>query len=154
MRFPLASNVIRAHSVRNTFGTVRAYPDGSPKVHQGWDFAAVIGTPCFAIADGVVLKVEDRGDYGKQLTIDIGGSRFAFYAHMDTIAVKHGWKVTEGQQIGTTGNTGNAVNLHDADDHLHFEARVTPSPGKGLAGRVSPAAWFPSCPLAVAVVVP
>lgn len=154
MRMPLASNEIRANSDNNTFGPMRKYPDGKPKNHQGWDFKAAIGTPCFAVADGTVVSVDDRGDYGKQLLIGIGDNRYAFYAHMDTITVQKGWAVKEGQQIGTTGNSGNAVNLHDDADHLHFEARTTPHPGKGLSGRVSPLAWFGVCPLKTPAIVP
>lgn len=151
MRLPLAHNIIRAKSPRNTFGNVRTGKDGKPRVHQGWDFAAQVGTPCFAVADGKVVTVRDEGDYGKQVTLDIGDGRWAFYAHMDRIDVVLGAAVIEGQQIGTTGNSGNAVVLHDADDHLHFEARTVKAPGKGLGGRVSPLAWFEVCPLTVAV---
>ena len=154
MRFPLASNVIRANSVRNTFGVVRSYPDGKPKVHQGWDFAAAVGTPCFAVADGTVVGIGNGKDYGITLTLDIGGGRYAFYAHLQNVTAALGEVVSEGQHIGNTGNTGNAVNLHDDDDHLHFEARLVKSPGLGLGGRVSPLAWFGSCPITEAVDVP
>lgn len=153
MRFPLASNVIRGNSVSNTFGMVRHYPDGTPKAHQGHDYAASPGTPIFAIADGTIADVRDHGDYGVQLLLDIGGGRWAFYAHLTTVSVSVGQAVAEGEALGTTGKTGNAANLRASEDHLHFEARTTPHPGLGLAGRVSPADWFGSCPLHVAVVV-
>ena len=155
MRMPLAENIIRANSGRNTFGaSVRRTADGRPRAHQGWDFSAAIGTPCFAVATGTVVTVEERGDYGKQLLLDIGGERWAFYAHLATIEVSVGQVVTEGQRLGTTGNSGNAVNLEDADDHLHFEARYLPHPGHGLTGRLSPMEWFKVCPLHDAVVIP
>ena len=44
-RWPLASNEIRGGSKRNTFGDVRVTRDGSTRAHQGWEFAAPIGTP-------------------------------------------------------------------------------------------------------------
>lgn len=40
------------------------------------------------------------------------------YAHCKTIYVKEGEKVTQGQQIGETGSTGNVTG-----PHLHFEIR-------------------------------
>lgn len=156
MRFPLAHNVIRRGSESHTFGLVRKYADGTPKNHQGWDLSAAVGTPFFAVSDGVVHAVRDAGDYGLQLTLRldeaVGGAQFAFYAHLQSVAVAVGERVAEGQQLGLTGNSGNAYTLADADDHLHFEARTVAAPGLGLAGRVSPLAWFGACPLHRAVV--
>jgi len=154
MRFPLASNVIRRNSLHNTFGIVRTNKDGSPRPHAGWDFAAHPGTPCYAVAAGKVVDLRVGEDYGVTLTLDIGGGRWAFYAHLAAVTVGMGDTVAEGQQVALTGNTGNAVNMHDADEHLHFEARLVKSPGKGLGGRVSPLAWFGVVPLTVAVDVP
>lgn len=154
MRFPLRHNIIRASSLHNTFGEVRHYPDGRTKCHQGWDFSASIGTFFFSVADGTVTSISTQGDYGTQLLIDIGDSRWAFYAHLGRIDVAVGAKVKEGQLLGLTGNSGNAVSLHDSEDHLHFEARTQPHPGKGLGGRISPDEWFKKCPLKIAVDVP
>jgi murein DD-endopeptidase MepM/ murein hydrolase activator NlpD len=56
-----------------------------------------------------------------------------------------------GQQIGLTGNTGNAVSMRGADQHLHFELRTMALPPRGLAGRFSPMAIFGECPLHEAV---
>lgn len=154
MRFPLAHNIIRRNSESHTFGMVRKYPDGSPKPHQGHDYYAAPGTPCFAVADGKVASIGSGGDYGATLTIDIGGGRWAFYAHLQAVEVTMGEAVSEGQRVGLTGKSGNAEGLAAADMHLHFEARTAKAPGKGLGGRVSPTEWFGSCPLKVAVVVP
>ncbi len=40
------------------------------------------------------------------------------YAHCKTIYVKEGEKITQGQQLGEVGSTGNATG-----PHLHFEIR-------------------------------
>ena len=158
MRFPLASNRIRRGLVSHSYGMVRKYPDGRKKPHQGWDFSAAVGTPCYAVAAGKVHSLRNAGDYGRQLLLEldeaVGGARFAFYAHLDDVVVGVGERVAEGQLVGHTGNSGNAYVLDDADDHLHFETRTEPWPGLGLPGRVSPLAWFGVCPTHVAVDVP
>jgi hypothetical protein len=53
IRWPLERNIIRRGLESNTFGNVR---NGRP--HQGWDFQANIGTPCYAIGKGKVVHVE------------------------------------------------------------------------------------------------
>ena len=154
--WPLAVNRIRRGLVNHTFGMVRRNADGSRRPHQGWDFAAVEGTPCFAIADGTVARVYSSETYGKSVILrfehdfDHDGRRdilFAFYAHLSRIDVKEGQQVHRGKKLGLTGNTGNAVGMRGADQHLHFELRTNLYPGRGLAHRYSPLAIFGTCPL-------
>ena len=151
-RWPLASNVIRRHSERNTFGMTRSNADGTPRAHQGWDFGAPVGTPCRAIGAGVVEAVTDAGDYGLQVLIrqhDPHEDRtmWTFYAHLSSAAVKAGERVEAAQVIGATGESGNACGMPVADQHLHFEVRTEPRPGRGLAGRISPLELYGVCPL-------
>jgi hypothetical protein len=145
MHKPLAQMVIRDHSISNTFGMVRHHADGKPKAHQGWDLAAPVGTPVYAIALGTIEFVRDQGDYGKQIELKFvynGKTLYAFYAHLATISVKKGDSVKEGQQMGTTGKSGNASNLPKSEEHLHFEIREIAHPGLGLAGRRDPATLY------------
>jgi murein DD-endopeptidase MepM/ murein hydrolase activator NlpD len=125
--WPLASNVIRGHSARNTFGMVRKNLDGTPRAHQGWDFYAPVGTELRSVSDGEVVHVSERGALGLMLVV--------------------GDNINLGQAIGKTGATGNAAGLADSDSHLHFEVRSEPLTGLGLAGRVSPIEIFWVCPL-------
>ncbi|MBO5413786.1 MAG: M23 family metallopeptidase [Clostridia bacterium] len=46
------------------------------------------------------------------------GDVSTLYAHCKTIYVKEGDKISQGQQIGETGSTGNVTG-----PHLHFEIR-------------------------------
>jgi len=152
-RWPLASNVIRGGSTRNTFGDdVRVNRDGSRRAHQGWDFAAPIGTPCRAIGAGTVASVVDSGDYGLQVLIrqddqHEGSPVWAFYAHLSSASVKVGDRVAPAQVIGATGESGNARGMAAEDQHLHFEVRTEARPGRGLAGRISPLELYGTCPL-------
>lgn len=148
--WPLVNNVIRRRSVNNTFGMVRKRADGTAKPHQGWDFEAVIGTPAYAIADGTVEFVRDRGDYGLQLCVAFeykGQSLWAFYAHLEKVYVSDGDTVKRNDLICKTGESGNAEGMAVADQHLHFEIRTKAEPRSGLQDRISPVKVFGECPL-------
>ena len=154
IKWPLKSNRIRRGMINHTFGMVRKNVNGSRRPHQGWDFYAAPGTPCFAVADATVALIRTEGDYGNTIVIEFvhdGDRLFAAYSHLSRIDVKTGDRVTAGQQIGLTGNTGNAVSMKGEDCHLHFELRTMKAPGLGLAGRLSPMEIFGVCPLDEAV---
>ncbi len=158
--WPLDSNRIRRGMINHTFGMVRRNADGTRRPHQGWDFYAAPGTPCYAVADGKIALINRVGDYGNTIILafayDFDGDGdqdrlFAAYSHLSRIDVAVGQIVTKGQQIGLTGNTGNAVSMRGDDCHLHFELRSAAQPGRGLAGRYSPMQLFGHCPLTAAV---
>jgi murein DD-endopeptidase MepM/ murein hydrolase activator NlpD len=154
IQWPLARNVIRWNKVSNTFGMVRHKADGSKKPHQGWDFEALEGTPCFAIADSEVALVKSGGDYGMVVVLAFksrGETLYATYCHMSKIHVVPGQGVPKGKEIGLAGTTGNAVGMKGRDQHLHFEIRTVPTPGLGLAGRISPLKIFRAVPLDTAM---
>ncbi|HRY16831.1 MAG TPA: M23 family metallopeptidase [Candidatus Competibacteraceae bacterium] len=152
--WPLEQNVIRGNKINHTFGMVRKNADGTPKPHQGWDFKATVGTNAYAIADGKIEFVKDSGAYGKQICLSFTWkdqkTRYAFYAHMNTILVSQGQQVTMNTIIGTTGKSGNAQNLPASEDHLHFEIRTKANAGYGLSNRLSPLKIFGKCPLLAA----
>lgn len=90
------------------------------KMHMGIDFAAAIGTPIYATADGLIDKVDiSFSGYGKVIEIDHGFGYRTRYAHMHGFAVSNGQKVKRGDLIGYVGNTG----LSTAP-HLHYEVFV------------------------------
>ena len=62
---------------------------------------------------------------GNHVVVDIGGGRFAFYAHMQpgSVRVKVGDTVKTGQVLGLLGNSGNTDT-----PHLHFHVMDGPSP--------------------------
>lgn len=90
------------------------------KMHTGIDFAASIGTPIYATADGVIDQLEiSFSGYGKMIEIDHGFGYRTRYAHMHGFAVRKGQKVKRGDLIGYVGDTG----LSTAP-HLHYEVFV------------------------------
>lgn len=146
--WPLNKNIIRRNSVRHTFGMVRKNADGTPRPHQGWDFAARSGTLVFSIADGVIERMAFDVDYGFTILINHGSSIYSFYAHLSGDKLrKEGDKVSMGQLIAMTGTSGNAEGLPIEEQHLHFEIRTQAVVGYGLTGRKSPLAIYPICPL-------
>lgn len=87
------------------------------KMHSGIDFAAPIGTPIYATADGRIEEVSVRfSGYGKMIIIDHGFGYKTRYAHMHDFAVRQGQSIKRGELIGYVGDTG----LSTAP-HLHYE---------------------------------
>lgn len=90
------------------------------KMHNGIDFAAEIGTPIYATADGKVVTVDVKfSGYGKMIEIDHGFGYRTRYAHMHEFNVRTGQNIKRGDLIGYVGNTG----LSTAP-HLHYEVLI------------------------------
>tara|TARA_R110002124_G_scaffold120895_7_gene279163 strand:- start:78970 stop:80196 length:1227 start_codon:yes stop_codon:yes gene_type:complete len=80
--------------------------------HKGTDFAAPIGTPILATADGVVTKSERRGGNGNYVKIRHNGTYDTQYLHMKSRNVRVGDFVRQGDVIGWVGMTGNTGGPH------------------------------------------
>ena len=80
--------------------------------HRGTDFAAPLGTPILATADGVVTKSEHRGGNGNYVKIQHNGTYETQYLHMKARKVKVGQHVSQGDVIGWIGMTGNTSGPH------------------------------------------
>ena len=144
IRYPLEYNQILNHSKYNTFGLVRKHKDGSPKFHKGWDLQQPMGTPVYAVAPGEIVGVQynDVGNYGKTINLKFehnGKTYWAFYAHLNSIWVSTGDRITDTRYgIGTVGDTGNAKGIADSKVHLHFEFRNRQLGGNGTSDRIAP----------------
>lgn len=88
------------------------YYDYQLRPHRGTDFAAPIGTPIMATADGVVSKSEFRGGNGNYVKIRHNGTYETQYLHMKARNVKPGQYVKQGDIIGWIGMTGNTSGPH------------------------------------------
>jgi murein DD-endopeptidase MepM/ murein hydrolase activator NlpD len=101
------------------------------KLHTGIDFAASIGTPIYATADGTVAEVSVKfSGYGKMVEVNHGFGYRTRYAHMHEFAVRSGQNIKRGDLIGYVGNTG----LSTAP-HLHYEVLIN-------GGQVDPVHYF------------
>ena len=76
-----------------------------------------------ATSRAVPITLETVG--GNYVILDLGGGRFAFYAHLQpgSLRVKTGDKVRRGQVVGLVGNSGNST-----EPHLHFHISDANSP--------------------------
>ncbi|MEU4165643.1 LysM peptidoglycan-binding domain-containing M23 family metallopeptidase [Streptomyces sp. NPDC026665] len=108
--------------------------------HTGVDFVVPTGTTLKSIAAGTVVSAGWGGAYGNQVVIQHADGKYSQYAHMSSLSVSAGQTVTEGQQIGLSGATGNVTG-----PHLHFEIRTTPDYGSD----VDPVAYLRSHGVAV-----
>ena len=110
---PIEGTISSVYGYRETAtGTV-------PKDHTGTDIAAVTGTKIKSATEGQVVLVSEEGDYGKHIKVQIGEVSI-IYAHCNALYVKEGDMVTQGQEIGEVGSTGNSTG-----PHLHFEIRIS-----------------------------
>jgi murein DD-endopeptidase MepM/ murein hydrolase activator NlpD len=89
--------------------------------HGGVDYTVPEGTPVFATADGTVREVTTRlTGSGISVVIDHGGGYQTTYSHLSrgSVRVRRGSKVSRGDIIARTGNTGLSL-----APHLHYEVR-------------------------------
>lgn len=97
----------RLHPILNTW-----------RNHNGIDYAAPTGTPIRTVADGRVEFAGVQNGFGNIVIISHDNKRTTAYAHMSRIDVTKGQLVSQGDLIGTVGQTGWATG-----PHLHFEFR-------------------------------
>ena len=113
------------------FGEAGGY--WSSGYHTGIDFATAYGTPAVAVGNAVVKQAGYDGAYGNQIRRQFDNGDEVWYNHLSAIEVTAGQAVTQGQEIGRVGDTGNAFGYH-----LHFEYRLA----SDLENAVDPAPYF------------
>lgn len=80
--------------------------------HKGTDYAAPVGTPILATADGTVVESTRKGGNGKYVKIRHNGTYSTQYLHMKSQKVRKGDFVRQGDVIGWVGMTGNTSGPH------------------------------------------
>ena len=102
--------------------------NGIPKLpHYGIDIAAKQSTKIKSSASGVVTVAESDLYYtGGTIIMDHGHGISTIYSHLETVIVKVGDKVKQGDIIGTVGSTGRATGPH-LDFRINwFQTRLDP----------------------------
>jgi murein DD-endopeptidase MepM/ murein hydrolase activator NlpD len=113
LEFTRVSSPFSLHRMHPILNTIRA--------HKGVDYAAPIGTPVRAAADGRVLFAGVRGGYGNLVELDHSRGITTVYGHLSRFAhgLHAGQHVSQGEVIAFVGMTGLATG-----PHLHYEYRV------------------------------
>lgn len=86
--------------------------------HKGADLKAPYGSKVLAMAAGTVTMSQWHYAYGNVVMVDHGNGLSTLYSHMSRLDVEVGDEVTQGQQIGAVGSTGNSTG-----NHCHVEIR-------------------------------
>lgn len=103
--------------------------------HQGVDLSCKY-EPVYCMADGTVTTSGWFGTGGQAVTVNHGNGIVSWYLHGSQLLVGVGQKVSAGQQIMVSGNTGFSTGAH-----LHFQINVNSS--NGVTGTaVNPTAYF------------
>jgi murein DD-endopeptidase MepM/ murein hydrolase activator NlpD len=98
----------------------------SEDFHKGLDLAAPTGTTVYATADGVVSfagRYPLRESvawwrFGNVVVVNHADRFVTIYGHLDTIKVRPGQQLKQGENIATVGSTG-----WSTSSHLHYEVR-------------------------------
>lgn len=104
------------------FGGRSAPTKGASTYHKGVDWATPTGTAVMASCGGTVTKAGWGSGYGYVVYIQHEDGRETRYGHLSKVLVSVGQKVTQGQKIALSGNTGVSTG-----PHLHFEIRINGS---------------------------
>lgn len=135
-------------TITSEFGPRKDPDTGEDEEHSGIDIAANDGSlgkiNIIAAKGGTVIypsesdnincssSVNDEscgGGYGNYVMIEHNDGTITLYAHLyeNSITVREGDTVMQGQVIGKMGSSG-----HSDGSHLHFEVRVNGDPVNGL----------------------
>lgn len=105
--------------ISSPFGRRKAPKKGASTYHKGIDWATPVGTAVVASSGGVVDRAGWGSGYGYVVYISHADGRQTRYGHLSKILVKPGEKVSQGQKIALSGNTGRSTG-----PHIHFEMLI------------------------------
>lgn len=109
-----------SYRMSSGFNPRRTHPvTGRVSPHRGTDWAMPIGTPIIAPADGRVEKVGNHPVAGRYIVVRHDNGYRTRYLHLSRAIVNRGDRVSMGERIALSGNTGRSTG-----PHLHYEVIV------------------------------
>ena len=113
-----------SYRLSSNFNPRRLHPvTGRVSPHNGTDFAMPIGTPITAPANGRVERVGNHHAAGRYIVVRHDNGYRTRYLHLSQPLVSQGERVTMGERIALSGNTGRSTG-----PHLHYEVIVNNTP--------------------------
>jgi len=115
LRKALLRSPLKFTRISSGYSRSRPHPIlGGNRPHLGVDYAAPLGTPVWAVADGTVVSCGWMGGYGKQLRVRHPNGYQSLYGHLSGFAsgIAKGRPVRQKQVIGFVGATGLATGPH------------------------------------------
>jgi murein DD-endopeptidase MepM/ murein hydrolase activator NlpD len=110
LRYPMD----RLH-ITSSYG-YRIHPiTGIRAFHSGVDYRGAVGTPIYAVADGVAIQSSYNEESGNFIALKHSDNSQSWYLHLSQRGIGSGQKVRGRQIIGRVGNTGRSNG-----PHLHF----------------------------------
>ncbi|TFL17418.1 M23 family metallopeptidase [Jannaschia formosa] len=113
-----AESLPLAHPVPGPHRRTSGFGPRWGRMHSGLDFAGGRGSDIEATAAGTVVHAGWQSGYGKLVKIQHPMGFETRYAHLNSIDVSVGQRVSRGQRIGGMGTTGRSTGVH-----LHYEIR-------------------------------
>jgi murein DD-endopeptidase MepM/ murein hydrolase activator NlpD len=106
---------LRFNRISSRFSRARRHPIlGGVFPHFGVDYAAPIGTPVWAVADGTIVSAGWAGGFGKQVVLRHSNGYVTYYGHLSRYGpgIRKGRRVKQKQIIGYVGTTGLSTGPH------------------------------------------
>jgi murein DD-endopeptidase MepM/ murein hydrolase activator NlpD len=115
-------------NITQPFGESTNFMTFEPWFHDGIDILTPMRTPVLAAMTGVVSEAGEHRSLGNYMILDHGNGYKTMYGQLDEIVAVKGRRVTQGETIAFSGNTGLSTG-----PHLHFgvyleEKAVDPLP--------------------------
>ena len=115
LRKQLLKAPLKFTRISSKFSNARLHPvTKKVRPHHGVDYAAPMGTPVRAVADGTVTVMTRKKADGNILKIKHPGNISSGYLHLKSFAkgMRVGARVSQGQVIGYVGSTGYSTGPH------------------------------------------
>jgi murein DD-endopeptidase MepM/ murein hydrolase activator NlpD len=137
---------LRYARISSSYSSARLHPILKvTRPHRGIDYAAPIGTPIWAVADGKVIFRGEAGGFGNLVKIRHAKGYVSYYAHLSRFVtgLRVGQTVRQKQLIGYVGQTGLATGPHVCFRIARDGRYVNPATLRGPGGEpVSPEARY------------
>lgn len=114
--------------ITSFYGDRNSQTQGNSTSYRGINIAVPTGTNVYATEAGTVISAGWSDSAGEMVIIDHGNGYITKYMHNSELKVSEGDKVTKGQVIALSGNTGEST-----EEHLHFRVELKGTPTDPLS---------------------